>query len=422
MSIEPARERRPGPEPEVALVFSPEQWVETLHRHFADHGGVRVRQVVMDPALALEEAYDILVVSHRWPALTRAFVDALHGRRRRVLGVFEADEPVGREFLLSLDVDDVIDSGASMNEFVAAIVSLQAAIHHESGDETNGAPTTALPASATDELDSALIAVGGPPGGGTTEIAVELARTLHAGKTPVALVDADEVVPAVAQRLGLPIEPNLRTAIDAVEHGGGDVDTPVLAGPDGVHVLCGLPNVAAWSQVRPAEVIDVIRALCRGHRFVVADVANRLEDVGGGARSRYGISREVVARASVLVGVGQATPVGVTRLLAWVADVRVLNADAPVHLVVNRAPADAFVQAEITDEIRRTYPPASLTFVPHDRRVELAAWDGIAVARGPFVKAVAELTLLVAPVATPARTSRSRARLAARRAAVLGPQ
>src|SRR6266511_3644064 len=55
------------PEPEVALVFSPESWVEGVHRHLTDHGGARVRQVVMDPALALEEDYDTLIVSHRWP-------------------------------------------------------------------------------------------------------------------------------------------------------------------------------------------------------------------------------------------------------------------------------------------------------------------------------------------------------------------
>ena len=32
--------RDPDPvEPAVALVFSPEAWVEDLHRHLADHGG-----------------------------------------------------------------------------------------------------------------------------------------------------------------------------------------------------------------------------------------------------------------------------------------------------------------------------------------------------------------------------------------------
>jgi hypothetical protein len=51
------------PEPEVALVFSPEAWVEGLHRHLTDHGGARVRQVIVDPSLAFDEEYGTLVVS-----------------------------------------------------------------------------------------------------------------------------------------------------------------------------------------------------------------------------------------------------------------------------------------------------------------------------------------------------------------------
>ena len=74
-------------------------WVEELHRHCTDHGGARVRQVLIDPALALEEQYDVLVVSHRWPALTHGLVDDLHARGRMVLGVYDRDEPVGRDLL-----------------------------------------------------------------------------------------------------------------------------------------------------------------------------------------------------------------------------------------------------------------------------------------------------------------------------------
>jgi len=47
------------PEPEVALVFSPEAWVEGLHRHLTDHGGARVRQVIVDPSLAFDEEYGV---------------------------------------------------------------------------------------------------------------------------------------------------------------------------------------------------------------------------------------------------------------------------------------------------------------------------------------------------------------------------
>ena len=80
-------------EPEIALVFTPEPWVEELHRHLTDHGGARVRQVVVEPEVALEEQYDVLIASHRWPALTRAFVEDIHDRGRQVLAVHERDEP-----------------------------------------------------------------------------------------------------------------------------------------------------------------------------------------------------------------------------------------------------------------------------------------------------------------------------------------
>ena len=108
-------------EPTVALVFSPEQWVEELHRHLAHHGGARVRQIVVDPAVALDEEFDILVVSDRWPALTLGFVRAVHERGRQVLGVFDPDEPAGKDHLVTLGVDATIAADASMGEFVVAL-------------------------------------------------------------------------------------------------------------------------------------------------------------------------------------------------------------------------------------------------------------------------------------------------------------
>jgi hypothetical protein len=98
-----------------------------------------------------------------------------------------------------------------------------------------------------------------------------------------------------------------------------------------------------------------------------------------------------------VIGVAPATPVGVTRLLGWVSDVRALNAGATIHLAVNRAPRDAFRKAELEQEIRRTFDPASLVFLPHDPRVEAAAWSGTLVAYGPYARAVAELATRVAP-------------------------
>jgi len=47
-------------EPEVALAFTPDPWVEDVHRHLTDHGGARVRSIVVEPSVALDESYDVL--------------------------------------------------------------------------------------------------------------------------------------------------------------------------------------------------------------------------------------------------------------------------------------------------------------------------------------------------------------------------
>jgi MinD-like ATPase involved in chromosome partitioning or flagellar assembly len=407
-------------EPEVALVFSPEGWVEGLHRHLTDHGGARVRQVVMEPSLALEEEYGTLIVSHRWPALTRAFVDAVHARRRRLLGVFDPAEPVGREHLLALGVDRVIESDAPMGAFLEALLALTPAegVGPVPDRVLGGLVSTPAPGPSDGAPPGTIIAVGGPPGAGATEIAVEAARA-GSGAQPVALVDADDVMPAIAQRLALGIEPNLRTAVDAVEYGLGALAGSFVPSPDGAFdVVCGLPNVAAWSQVRPGEVLDVLEAVAGIRATVVVDVGNRLEDVAAvGGRSRYGITRTVVASATLLLVVGLGTPVGVTRLLAWVADARALT-DAPVHVVINRSPTDTYRRAEIAGEIRRTFPPATLSFVPHDERVDRAAWTGSLVGSGPFTRAVGNFMAGVLPprVVTNARGRHRRGRRTTTRA------
>ncbi len=35
-------------EPEVALAFTADLWVEGLHRHLTDHGGARVRTLLVE--------------------------------------------------------------------------------------------------------------------------------------------------------------------------------------------------------------------------------------------------------------------------------------------------------------------------------------------------------------------------------------
>ena len=371
-------------EPAIALVFTPETWVEDLHRHFTDHGGACVRQVVIDPGLVLEEQYDTLVVSHRWPGLTRAVVDELHDHGRTVLGVFNREEPTGRTMLREFGVDRVIESDAGPRLFLDVLESLVREV----------IPGERRREEKEQELEThraRIVTVRGPAGTGATEVSMCLARVLASSGHAV-LVDADDVAPAVSPRLGLPVEPNLVTMIEAHEH--GKRESPVLESTIEslrMGVVGGLPNPRSWKQVRPGEVMRFLQTAARSGGYVITDVSACLDETAESGLLRHGLARALVGGCDSLVAVGNADPVGVTRLLHWIADAVVLAVDVPLHIVINRAPSDPYRRGEILSEITRSFVPASFTFVPFDRKVEKAAWRGDPVPSGSFTRSVEEL-------------------------------
>jgi hypothetical protein len=375
----------------IALVFTPDPWVEQLHRHCTDHGGARVRQVLIDPALALEDSYDVLVASHRWPSLTMGFVDDLHRRGRLVLGVYDREEAMGAELLTSVGVDGVVASDAGPAGIVAALRGLRGDGASEVGRRRPGQERTTT-------RRAPITVVVGTHGAGSTEIAIALALTAGDGGV---LVDANDVAPAIAARLGLPIEPNLRSAIEAVEYEGDDVAAHCTTLPGGARALAGLPSPAAWPQLRPAEVWRVIESVAARSALVVVDVPGELEDLPVSmSRPRHAVARACVGQADEIVVVGNASPAGVARLLALLGEVRALAPRAPVHAVVNRVPRDAYRRGELAETIGSAHAIASVVMVPTDRRVEVAAWAGSAVARGPFTRAITRVAaqLVAVPV------------------------
>jgi MinD-like ATPase involved in chromosome partitioning or flagellar assembly len=344
-----------------------------------------VRQVIVDPALAVEEQYDTLVVGHRWPSLTHGLVEDLHARGRRVLGVYDRDEPAGQDLLVAFGVDATVASDGGPGGIVAALRGLH---------ERTTAPPTAPVATADPSLRRGIVtAVSGVAGAGVTEIAIGLAVAWRDS----VLVDANDVAPSIAPRLGLAIEPNLRTAIDAVEYEREPPQAQLVTPRDAaVHVLAGLAAVGVWRQVRPPEVLRLVDRLAADAEHVVVEVAGTLEDLPVAmARPRHALSRAVIGAADRIVAVGAPAPAGIARLLGWIGQARSLAPHTPVHVVVNRAPKDAFRRGEILDEVRAAFGIASVGFVPADRRVEAAAWAGTVVARGPFARGVRRVAAVV---------------------------
>ena len=299
-----------------------------------------------------------------------------------VLGVFDPIEaPDGKERLLECGVDLVIEADADADEFVIALRTLALTEEPEAIEIT---PNVAVSSTRN------LYVVGGPPGGcGATELAVAMTHSLS-NWGPTVLIDADEVSASVAQRLGLPLLPNLRSALDALNHRPAAVGKNLVR-VDRFMVLTGLTGERDWIEIRSGQIGDLLTELSRQFAYVVVNCGSLLEQVGFADSGRFGITRQVVASANRLLGVGLPTPVGITRLLTWAAETSALNPTGHMHLVVNRRPRSRYRKAEVIEEVDRAIPGVGLSFLPEDPQVETAAWTGSLVSSGQYVRSVRKL-------------------------------
>ena len=107
---------------ELALAASARPWAGSLHRFLADHGGARVRAIVMGPEEAVAESYDALIIDDVCSFLTPRLVDQVRRHGRLVVGVYDArDGADAKRRLLDCGVDDVIEADAGPEEFLDVV-------------------------------------------------------------------------------------------------------------------------------------------------------------------------------------------------------------------------------------------------------------------------------------------------------------
>jgi hypothetical protein len=241
----------------------------------------------------------------------------------------------------------------------------------------------------------ALVAVTGARGAGASTVAAGVAQALagdvrHAGLVVLAdlaldadqavLHDAGDVVPGVqelvdAHRAGIP-------SLDEVRALTWDVSGR------GYALLLGLRRHRDWAALRPRAVEAAVDGLRRAYRVVVADVDPDVEgeDQCGSSdvEDRNVLARTAMARAGVVVVVGQPGVKGVHALVRVLAGILELGVDpARVLPVVNRAPKAPRARAEVTRAladllagVRGGERLPSPLHVPERRRLEDAVRDG----------------------------------------------
>lgn len=372
---------------ELALAVSTRKWSDHLHRFLVDHGGARVRLYVMQPEDAFSERFDVLLIDDICSFLSPHLVKKLNRSGRRVVGVYDpAEFPDGKDRLLACEVTEVIEADAGPEEFLALVDRLEIApqeLHDPIPDAPAGGAAPVHPATRPP-----LIAVGSPPGGcGATEVAIALARRLAERRDRVALLDVDQRAPSLAQRLGLGLYPNLLTAIDAVHHHTESLEAcwHSVRGST-LRVLPGVPKSADRGDLRRGEVTELLFETARISDVTVANFGswdNGQED----ARiweSSGSVSDAVMATATALVGVALPNPVGITRMIEWIGQLRVKEPGMESFVVFNRTPASLSQRKSLFEELSKAVGQVRIGFLPDDTRVAEAAWNGVLVERGKF--------------------------------------
>jgi cellulose biosynthesis protein BcsQ len=358
--------------PELALAASARAWPDRLHRFLIDHGGGRVRSRVMGADQAVTDQYEVLFIDDVCSFLTPRLVRSVRELGREIVGVYDpVDAPDAKRHLLECGITDVIEESAAPDEFLA---TAEATLVHRSAPSSVVVPA----------LGSFRVGVLGPIGGvGCTEIAIGIATNLSFSR-PTLLMDLDETTPSLAQRLDLPVHPNLLSALEAAHHGSGTLNQAIL-GHDSIDVIGGLPNAKSSSyDIPPMEIEGVFDEIGKaGYEVVIADLGcprpDRLDHV----------------RFHALIVVGLANPVGMSRLVRSVLELST-RADAPDTVaLVNRVAAGSRRRLEIRAEMARLLPTMPVILVPEEVRLERASWDGTRLGRGPFVKSLSKVASLI---------------------------
>lgn len=357
--------------PDIALAASARDWPDRLHRFLLDHGGGRIVDRVMGVDQATKALFDVLLIDDVCSFLTPRLATVIKQSGAEVIGVYmPEDGPDAKRRLLECRISDVIETEASPEEFLAKI---EAVLSHRS-KELTPEPSNTSPALR--------IGVTGPcEGVGMSEVAVALAQSM-ARDLETVLIDLDQQWPSIAQRLDLPVHPNIRTALDHALHRFERLDEAIHRLGD-LMIVGGRADGGRGAEISRPDAMMLLDALGTRSDVVVADL--------GPVADSLALIREF----DTVIMVGEATPVGVSRLVKMAGTILAHHPAQSLLLVVNKMGRGSFRRSEILAEVGRRLPDIPAVTLPYDNRLEPAAWDGTLISRGRYEREVGEMSKVV---------------------------
>jgi Mrp family chromosome partitioning ATPase len=318
------------------------------------------------------------VVSAQLRGLDATVVSRLRREDVDVLGVTEEPESADEARLRELGVDAVVDAGQvhRLEELVDDLVA--AAADDSAADHWRDAVTGDEETSATRPASGRVIAVWGPVGApGRTTVATGVAAAAAELGRRTLLVDADVYGGSVAAMLGLLEESSGLLAAARTANRGelqpGTLVRQARAVAPTLRVLTGLPRADRWVEVGSVLIRRILDTAASVADVTVVDTGFSLEadeelSYDTAAPRRNGATIEVLTRADVVVAVGAADPVGLSRLVRGLHDLRSAVPAAMPHVVVNRCRGSlGWSEHEVAELIGRATGLGVTAMLPDDQ-------------------------------------------------------
>jgi hypothetical protein len=403
----------------VGLAATTASWSGAFRSYVRDHSQGVELEVVMDRAglRRAQAKIDVLVLDDVMRTFSALDVFRARDAGIHVLGLADHGAGVGRQYLLSLGVDQVVAAATEPHELLALVSQIRP--RRDAGTTTPNWPqwpaeiTVGGEAKRARGMVCAWTKVSG--GGGLTESVVAAAELLSS-RARVLVIEAEEVAPILVSRLLRSPEGGLPWALSRVRQGLGALPEGLSgARDDGTapvghfDVICAAPGAAHVVGPAQLEKLVIESAIC--YDYVLVETGWLVGSPS--TRERFSAARKALQMAGSIVVMAAADPEGAARLVQWKASALAAGIAVPCWAAFGRARKSRYEKDHLRGLVESNtgrHPYSGYVFLPEDAAVERARWNAEIAGKGPWRSAVRDLvnaSLAGATISLPAAVASS---------------
>jgi hypothetical protein len=383
----------------IGVSATKSSWSQDLRKYVRDHTQGIAVEVIMDPGRLLKPGdrrrFDVVLIDDVMRLFGAQELAAAQDNGAVIIGLFDERSGMGREFLARLGANRLVPSStppAQLVEMIQEVGPLRTTVARPkrlSGTLSRPNPRRGW--------ISAWTKVSG--GVGLTETVIATAETLSAHKR-VLLIEAEEIGPIMAARLRRSAESGLAPALNRIGRGQTAFPEALSAGVDdgsvalgGFDVICQTSMPGGPAITNPVQLVSLLDEAATIYDHVMVETGVLVNAASGVGRDRLAATRAALGHADGIVVLAAADPNGAVKLLEWQATSLAARIVAPTWAAFGRASRSGFEQAELAHQLELAGPASfgAIVFLPEDKIVSRARWNGGLVWKGRWLRAVQRL-------------------------------